>query len=90
MTIKRYRERVEQIEAMQLGPSPDDLEAAIEFCAREADVKLLRDPDSGQHVIALDGEELVVVGQWIVRREGFVGSMTEERFAETYEPLDAA
>ena len=90
MTIGKYRERVDEIEALRLGPSPADLAEAIEFCASHTDVKVLHDPETGSHVLFIHDADLVSVGDWMVRGDGFLMVQNAAEFAATYEPIDAA
>mgnify|MGYP003642908461 CR=1 FL=1 len=89
MTIGKYREIVEPVEALELGPSPADLAEAIEFCAPHSDVKALHDPETGSHVLFVGDADLVTVGDWMIRGDGFLMVCSALEFVAQYEPIPA-
>lgn len=86
--MAKYRKKPVVIEAVQLGASPELLEAAVVFCGRE--VSVVHDGASQSHAIeipTLEGTMRACIGDWIIRGvKGELYPCKPDIFAATYEP----
>lgn len=85
----KFRKKPVVIEAVQLGASPEELEAAIVFCAQE--VEVVHDHERHSHAIeikTLEGTMRASLNDWIIRGvKGELYPCKPDIFAATYEPI---
>lgn len=85
----QYRKKPVVIEAIQLGASPDELDAALMFCA--CAVEVVHDAETQSHAIAIDtleGRMLARLGDWIIRGvKNELYPCKPDIFAATYEAV---
>lgn len=88
----KYRKKPVTIEAVQLGSSPELLDAALVFCGQSGQaVEVVHDPETQSHAIAIDtleGRMLARLDDWIIRGvKGEIYPCTPDIFEATYEAV---